>query len=548
MNIMKCMSRNLHKIFLLTGILLFSLTVFVFAEDQTEMIIPEREYLTGRDSATVIQVADSQSAMVEAACDTVVLAGMEETNPTYASSYGYASFEKTENGAGKQQLYRAIDMAAEAFHSDTSLDVEGGKAIISADYTTYGLTAEQAIEVWNIYRLDHPLYYWISNTVRYNDNEIYLTTDEEYAQGAERERYNELISSAIETYRGQVEGETSAYRIALAYHDSIINAIDYAFKADGTPEDAAWAHNILGVFEKGAGVCESYAKTFQLLLNSSGIENIIVTGIGNEEAHAWNLVQLDDENWYWFDLTWDDTPEFGWGISYQYFCVNDTVNVNWTDGLTREECVGPLKTFLEDHEPNLPSDTGADYLYELPARSVDRYESQGELLLREMFVANDKTYAVVGYNTAAIVGFGCPDYFVEFRFPETVTYRGMVYTVIAAGPMNLDGVFYYDESGQYGPFVYAENATVHIPKTLIHIYDSVVINANVKAFEVDPDNPVFCSCIAARFCSASCSVKASLSGLLPFFNSKCTRYSILPSGPFIGENSKAFTKNPKLSA
>jgi transglutaminase/protease-like cytokinesis protein 3 len=103
--------------------------------------------------------------------------------------------------------------------------------------------------------------------------------------------------------------------------------MEYAYEADGsTPENDAWAHNILGVFEKKTGVCEAYSKTFQLLLNYCGVDNIYVTGYATE-PHAWNLAKMDDGSWYWFDLTWDDksdtnsnTLDWAWGIWYNYFC------------------------------------------------------------------------------------------------------------------------------------------------------------------------------------------------------------------------------------
>ena len=75
----------------------------------------------------------------------------------------------------------------------------------------------------------------------------------------------------------------SPYKLALALHDKIITSIDYAYNSQGDAEDALWAHNVLGVFEKRSGVCESYAKTFQLLLNFCGIDNIYVTGVSNVE-------------------------------------------------------------------------------------------------------------------------------------------------------------------------------------------------------------------------------------------------------------------------
>ena len=85
-------------------------------------------------------------------------------------------------------------------------------------------------------------------------------------------------------------------------------------------------------------VCEGYAKACQYLLDSAGIENIIVTGTatnnnGETENHAWNYVKINDA-WYALDVTWDDPIIIGGGnlsdeMRYQYFLKgSNTMNKN----------------------------------------------------------------------------------------------------------------------------------------------------------------------------------------------------------------------------
>ena len=55
-------------------------------------------------------------------------------------------------------------------------------------------------------------------------------------------------------------------------------------------------------------ICLGYATTFKLFMDILDIECIIVTGSkeGTNANHAWNMVRLDDGNWYIVDVTWDD--------------------------------------------------------------------------------------------------------------------------------------------------------------------------------------------------------------------------------------------------
>ena len=89
--------------------------------------------------------------------------------------------------------------------------------------------------------------------------------------------------------------------------------------AAGTPyEKALWIHDYLiynacfdmemnqygagGVLIEGCGVCDSYSRAYEILMNAMGIDCMRQSG-GN---HSWNAVRLDDGEWYWVDCTWDD--------------------------------------------------------------------------------------------------------------------------------------------------------------------------------------------------------------------------------------------------
>lgn len=89
--------------------------------------------------------------------------------------------------------------------------------------------------------------------------------------------------------------------------------------AAATPyEKALWIHDYLvkhacfdvnmnqygagGVLIEGYGVCDSYSRAYELLMNTMGVDCMRQSG-GN---HSWNAVKMDDGEWYWVDCTWDD--------------------------------------------------------------------------------------------------------------------------------------------------------------------------------------------------------------------------------------------------
>jgi len=95
------------------------------------------------------------------------------------------------------------------------------------------------------------------------------------------------------------------YEKELAFHDFIIENIEYDTSFDinkGIPRSSSHA---LGALETGLAVCEGYAQLMMLLLNRAGIPCRIITGIADGEPHAWNIVLLDGDT-YHVDVTWDD--------------------------------------------------------------------------------------------------------------------------------------------------------------------------------------------------------------------------------------------------
>ena len=400
-----------------------------------------------------------------------------------AGNYAYEYLGKMQNGEALQKLYLDIDAKAKAFHLDPSAPLQDGKHTFFADFAVYGLTADEAIVVWHFYRDDHPLYYWIANTIDYIGNELAFVVSEGCKDGAVRKATNERIYAQINAFLADTKDLTSPYLFALACHDMIIDKIDYAYESDGvTPQDDYWAHSILGVFEVGGGVCESYARTFSLFLNARGVENALVAGDA-DGPHAWNIAKMDDGNWYWFDLTWDDNPGYTDGIDYRYFCVNDTQNVKWIDGpwlLSENED----KCFTEKHHFYTPEGSGELFQYALPERSQNAFSA--DFAIRNEFSVGDFDYIITGDREVYVTEIDGEGFVL---IPETVEYRGISYSVVGAANAQ-DRLLKGQES-----IIDDEVTGLSIPKTLTFIWDYVFNNENEDfwGYVVDPENTAFCS-------------------------------------------------------
>ena len=101
----------------------------------------------------------------------------------------------------------------------------------------------------------------------------------------------------------------------LAIHDWIVNNTRY--------DQSLTIYDPYNTLIKHTGVCEGYSLLAQKMFTIAGIKSIVVEGTADGQAHAWNLVYVDN-NWRHVDCTWDDpVSSYGDIIQYDYYNLTD---------------------------------------------------------------------------------------------------------------------------------------------------------------------------------------------------------------------------------
>ena len=326
----------------------------------------------------------------------------------YASREGAALFSAMPNGAAMQKLYDEMEQTLNSFHSSPTqnatyfiTNAEAGDIYTVArfDFGKHGVTLEEAQTVYAVFRKDHPIFYWMSYYLYWQGNQLIICTVPDFAKAADRTRYNQMIYEGIAEYHALADGETNSYNIALIYFNAIIENYSYAYDANGNALTEQWAHSIIGGWLYDQFVCEGYAKLFQLLLTLSDIENYFVVG-NARGSHVWNLVKMDDGNWYWFDLTWADTSN----IPYRYFCVTDA-------------------TLFVSHTPSASNQYGLYPNATLPERATSAFADDDFPLAGQRFTVGGSTYELVSPGKVILVaGKGAEG--------DKFVYKGVVYHIV----------------------------------------------------------------------------------------------------------------------
>ena len=240
--------------------------------------------------------------------------------------YGYKDLERYSNKTDLQGYYMEMLKKCEEFHNSTidleptTLTVNGTQkkyyVLEKINYKNYNLTAEEAIGIWKLIVLDNPIFYWISNEVITGEKEVYLIVYDDYVLYSDRQTINSSISQMVVSCASSFTSSMTVEQKVKAIHDFIVKRIDYAYiPGTTTPTSEKWAYSIVGVAVNKKGVCEAYSEAFAYLCLTFDIECLIVTGLGNNEEHEWNIVLINDF-WYGMDLTWDDYGDGRYGYDY----------------------------------------------------------------------------------------------------------------------------------------------------------------------------------------------------------------------------------------
>jgi hypothetical protein len=172
-----------------------------------------------------------------------------------------------------------------------------------ADYLS--LLMDQFQQIWQVY----------STGIYSPDDDAELTINAGYESTIAQER---IVNSKVpDIIKNLKLTNASDYQKVKKIHDYIINLASY-----DTTLQKSTTYDIL---VNKTAVCEGYALAAYRLFTDAGLECRIITGKGNGEGHAWNIVKVDGE-WYNIDLTWDD-PITNTGkqvLRYDYFLKNDS--------------------------------------------------------------------------------------------------------------------------------------------------------------------------------------------------------------------------------
>lgn len=218
----------------------------------------------------------------------------------------------------------------------TNIKITGRGTTSDNAKNTASTTAQQDIMMaLTALNEDNPLFFWVAgfgmswggSSTYVSGSYVYTITTLILQIGIDTTHYTDFADAAakqsaiINKLKEIKVNGISRHEKVKSIHDYIVNNMEYD-RTISKPN----IFDAYGALVAGLCVCEGYAEAFKLICDREGIPCITVIGNGGGGAHKWNMVQMENGEWFTLDSTWDDQS----AIYYSYFLIgSDTKTQNF---------------------------------------------------------------------------------------------------------------------------------------------------------------------------------------------------------------------------
>ncbi len=133
--------------------------------------------------------------------------------------------------------------------------------------------------------------------------------------------YNEKVDQIVAAAKEQPD----LFHQVLYVYDTIMDGAEYDYDLAESNDIKDLGLSAYGCLVEGKTICSGYALAFRSIMEKLGIECGVEFNsyqyLSMFVGHVWNYCKLDDE-YYYFDLTWDDTDDDQYPSSHLFFGLN----------------------------------------------------------------------------------------------------------------------------------------------------------------------------------------------------------------------------------
>lgn len=280
-------------------------------------------------SSEIDRLTDSQADKLQALCvqqpgaASAAAAAPKQTQVQERDWSKYASKGAVYRlSGGERTLYEMLDSACLSYLKQPSLSVDlNGEKCISQEinFADLGLTPAQAGNVYAWFRLNNPQYYFASG-FWYGDTSLYIRIYQFVSALPDQGKAVNDMFHKLDSWIAACSGkDLSAWDKVIAINKKLCESTKYnpAVASQGADALTDESQTLYSILLQSDTVCAGYADAFNAMASALGVESYNV----HSDSHRWNVVRLEDGQYYMVDVTWNDR---GAAYSYNYMGVGTT--------------------------------------------------------------------------------------------------------------------------------------------------------------------------------------------------------------------------------
>ncbi|KFN01399.1 S-layer protein [Bacillus clarus] len=311
--------------------------------------------------------------------------------------YNALEYKKRVNQDPKEVVGKGDQQLLEEFKNELQTHINAYEGTITLNYKAKNSNRQEVMDTLvNAYTEAVNKNEYAKHTIKQvsyslsgSSGDYTFTLNISYRESKEQTAY--VMKQAKAIVQSMIQNGMDEHEKVKVIHDYVVKHVSY-----DTSYQAYTAYEALA---NRSAVCQGYALLTYQLLKEAGIDVHIVTGTGNGQAHAWNLVKIDNK-WYHLDTTFDDPiPDEQGRVTYSYFNLSDgqlakdhewnrseypQATTNYYDVLTNKIAAGGAKSsvykqILNDTKLNyLSGEYIANSYNELKSKMQQRYVAKPE--------------------------------------------------------------------------------------------------------------------------------------------------------------------------
>lgn len=303
--------------------------------------------------------------------------------------------------AAQKKIYDAVWAAGPV--SEITVNFNEGELVAADFIAMLNIPMAETMMAVTALNEDNPLFFWLNGLstgikdYEKMSNGLYTITQMSVKITFDTDHFSDWNDVAtkqtavIEKVNTIKVNGISRHEKLKSIHDYLANNIVY----DDTIKEPN-IYDSYGALINGVCVCEGYAEALKLLCDREKIPCITVMGTGNGGAHKWNMVQMEDGEWYTVDPTWDDQTNY---IFYSYFLIGSGTKAPFFSNSSNADSIV--------HIPTGKLFTSASTALVYPTLSTDTY-GVGIMMYNVKDIHFDTSRGVV------MVGKGITNYYTGF--------------------------------------------------------------------------------------------------------------------------------------